>query len=197
MGGPLTEERKKATAQSMRLVRGEGHARIQGTHAILMSNPNRTDYHQLAAQLTPSERAAMTAGRNGWATPAHPAAGLGELTMMDGPLGIVSKHMDERETSTLLPSATTLAATWDPALVYRVAQVVGAEARDTETHALLGPNLGIAAVPAVRAQLRDVSPRIPGCPEPSAPRSWPGCRVRVLPPASSIWPATTPRPSGS
>ena len=112
-----------------------------------MSDPNRTDYHQLAAQLTPSERAAMTAGRNGWATPAHPAAGLGELTMMDGPLGIVSKHMDERETSTLLPSGTTLAATWDPALVYRVAQVVGAEARDTETHALLGPNLGIPLSP--------------------------------------------------
>jgi beta-glucosidase len=112
-----------------------------------MSNPNGTDYHQLAAQLTPSDRAAMTAGRNGWATPAHPAAGLGELTMLDGPMGIVSKHMDERETSTLLPSATALAASWDPALVSRVAQVVGAEARDTDTQALLAPNLGLPLSP--------------------------------------------------
>ena len=112
-----------------------------------MSSPSDTDYHQLAADLTLSDRAAMTAGRNGWATPAHPAAGLGELTMMDGPLGIVSKHMDERETSTMLPSATSLAATWDPALVYRVAQVIGTEARDTDTHALLGPNLGLPLSP--------------------------------------------------
>ena len=111
------------------------------------ANPVAVNYQARAAQLTRSEQAAMTAGRNGWSTHAHPAAGIGELAMNDGPLGLVSRGMDERETSTLLPSPTTLAATWDPELVFRIGQLIGAEARDTQTHALLGPNLGLPLTP--------------------------------------------------
>ena len=159
------------------------------------TEPATTDYQGRAAQLTRSEQAAMTAGRNGWSTHAHPAAGIGELAMNDGPLGLVSRGMDERETSTLLPSPTTLAATWDPELVFRIGQLIGAEARDTDTHALLGPNLGPASDAAVRPQLRDVLRgsladrrfrrriRLRG--------AKPGRRA----PASNTWSATTPRPN--
>ena len=61
------------------------------------------------------ERAAarLTGGLNGWSSAAAPELGVQQVIMVDGPLGLVSRGLDERDTSSLLPSGTALAATWD------------------------------------------------------------------------------------
>ncbi|WP_432493290.1 beta-glucosidase family protein [Kineococcus auxinigenes] len=92
-------------------------------------------------------RAAATAGVNGWTAHGLPEAGVPELTFLDGPLGLVSRTMDERDTATLLPSGTSLAASWDPDLVHRVGGLLGAEARREGVDVVLGPNLNLPRTP--------------------------------------------------
>nr|WP_246314846.1 glycoside hydrolase family 3 N-terminal domain-containing protein [Kineococcus aurantiacus] len=55
--------------------------------------------------------------------------------------------MDERDTATLLPSGTSLAASWDPDLVHRVGGLLGAEARAEGVDVVLGPNLNLPRTP--------------------------------------------------
>ncbi|PRY13399.1 glycoside hydrolase family 3 protein [Kineococcus rhizosphaerae] len=99
------------------------------------------------AALPVEARAAATAGVNGWTAHGLPEAGVGELTLLDGPLGLVSRTMDERDTATLLPSGTSLAASWDPDLVHRVGGLLGAEARAEGVDVVLGPNLNLPRTP--------------------------------------------------
>ena len=63
--------------------------------------------------------AELTGGLNGWSTTASPDLGVAEMVLLDGPLGIVSKAMDERDTSLMMPSGTALGATWNLDLVTR------------------------------------------------------------------------------
>ena len=114
-------------------VRGEGHS---GTSRVPPSPDEQPESHRPppACGRAHTERPRRNDRRpNGWSTPAHPAAGIGELVMHGRAAGHGQQLMDERETSTLLPSGTALAATWDPDLVTGSRSVVGAEARDTDT----------------------------------------------------------------
>ncbi|MEW9265132.1 glycoside hydrolase family 3 N-terminal domain-containing protein [Kineococcus endophyticus] len=98
-------------------------------------------------ELPLDELAAATAGVNGWTAHGLPVAGVAELTLLDGPLGLVSRTMDERDTATLLPSGTSLAASWDPDLVRRVAGLLGEDARRDGVDVVLGPNLNLPRTP--------------------------------------------------
>ncbi|MFK0121079.1 glycoside hydrolase family 3 protein [Streptomyces sp. NPDC090994] len=91
-----------------------------------------------------SSAAALTAGASGWSTVAEPALGLRPVTLVDGPLGLVSPTFDERETSLLLPSGIALGATWDPEVVRAVAAVQASEARRRGFDAVYAPNLNLA-----------------------------------------------------
>lgn len=91
--------------------------------------------------------AAATVGRNGWSTAGSAGLGIPPLRLVDGPLGVVSTTMDERDTSVLFPSGTMLAATWDPPLVRAVGEALGREARSRGIDVLLGPNLGLPRNP--------------------------------------------------
>ena len=95
------------------------------------------------------ERAAarLTGGLNGWSTAAAPELGVEPVVMVDGPLGLVSRGLDERDTSTLLPSGTALAATWDPEVVSAVGLLMGAEAAEREVDVVLAPNVNIPRTP--------------------------------------------------
>lgn len=91
--------------------------------------------------------AELTGGLNGWSTSASAAAGVEEMVLLDGPLGIVSKAMDERDTSLIMPSGTALGATWNPELVSEVGQVIGQQGLERGVSAILGPNLNMPRSP--------------------------------------------------
>jgi beta-glucosidase len=91
--------------------------------------------------------AELTGGLNGWSTTASSEAGVEEMVLLDGPLGLVSKAMDERDTSLIMPSGTALAATWNPGLVAEVGQLIGQQGRERGVSVILGPNLNLPRSP--------------------------------------------------
>lgn len=91
--------------------------------------------------------AELTGGLNGWSTTASAATGVEEMVLLDGPLGIVSKAMDERDTSLIMPSGTALGAMWNPDLVRKVGQVIGQQGVERGVSAILGPNLNLPRSP--------------------------------------------------
>jgi beta-glucosidase len=91
--------------------------------------------------------ARLTGGLNGWSTTAAPELGVEAVVMVDGPLGLVSRGLDERDTSSLLPSGTALAATWDLQVVTDVGLLMGAEAVERGVDVVLGPNVNIPRTP--------------------------------------------------
>ncbi|WP_207307692.1 glycoside hydrolase family 3 C-terminal domain-containing protein [Arthrobacter sp. S39] len=102
------------------------------------------DAAQAGPDLTGAE---LTGGLNGWSTTASNAAGVEEMVLLDGPLGLVSKAMDERDTSLVMPSGTALAATWNPELVSEVGQLIGQQGRERGVSVILGPNLNLPRSP--------------------------------------------------
>ena len=67
--------------------------------------------------------------------------------MADGPMGIASGRVDERDVSLLTPCPTALGASWDMELVARVGALVGGEAVRRGIDAVLAPNLNLARSP--------------------------------------------------
>ena len=80
-----------------------------------------------------------------WSTAEAP--GVPSLAMADGPMGIASGRVDERDVATLTPCPTALGASWDIDLVRRVGTVVGQEAARSGVDMVLAPNLNLARSP--------------------------------------------------
>lgn len=95
--------------------------------------------------LSTDDKALLTAGGAMWstATPGDVPA----LTMADGPMGVASGRVDERDVAVLTPAPVALGASWDPDLVRRIGAVVGAEAARSGVDALLAPNLNLPRSP--------------------------------------------------
>lgn len=93
------------------------------------------------------ECCALTAGAAMWASVAVPEAGIPSFTMADGPMGIASGNVDERDVSLLTPCPTALGASWDVELVRRVGTVVGSDAVARGVDAVLAPTLNLARSP--------------------------------------------------
>lgn len=93
------------------------------------------------------EACALTAGAAMWSTLAVPEAGIPAFTMSDGPLGIASGKVDERDIALLSPCSTLLGATWDRDLNRRIGALVGSEAVARGVDAVLAPNLNMARSP--------------------------------------------------
>lgn len=101
----------------------------------------------MTTTLSLAEQASLTAGGSMWATVALPAHGIPAATMADGPMGIASGRVDERDVSLLTPCPTALGASWDAALVARVGALVGGEAVRCGVDAVLAPNVNLARSP--------------------------------------------------
>ncbi|GAA0248609.1 beta-glucosidase [Cryptosporangium japonicum] len=97
----------------------------------------------LVDKLDLDAKARLTAGRTGWSTEDATAVGLAPVILCDGPLGLVSPTMDERDRSLLLPCGAAVAATWDPAVARALGQVLGAEAVGRGVHGVYSPNLNL------------------------------------------------------
>lgn len=100
-----------------------------------------------SAPLTVSQKAQLTAGATMWTTRAVPEAGIPSLTLADGPMGIASGRVDERDVSLLTPSGVALGATWDVDLVRRIGALVGGEATRRGVDMVLAPNVNLPRSP--------------------------------------------------
>ncbi|WP_299310078.1 glycoside hydrolase family 3 C-terminal domain-containing protein [uncultured Croceicoccus sp.] len=93
------------------------------------------------------DAAALTAGGTMWSSVAVPSADIVAFAMSDGPMGIASGKVDERDIARLSPCATLLGASWDRDLVRRIGALVGQEAVEREVDAVLAPNINLARSP--------------------------------------------------
>ena len=98
-------------------------------------------------ELSFDEACSLTAGASMWATIAVPEAGIPSFTMADGPMGVASGNVDERDISLLTPCPTALGASWNVDLVQKVGRVVGDDAVSRGVDAILAPNLNLARSP--------------------------------------------------
>ena len=96
---------------------------------------------------TPDEQATLTAGAAMWRTAAIQESGVPACTMADGPMGVASGRVDERDVSLLTPCPTALGASWDVALVARIGALVGGDAVRRGVDLILAPNINLARSP--------------------------------------------------
>ena len=107
-----------------------------------------------ASDLTLLQAAALLSGSSAWDSRAIRAAGVPSFVMSDGPHGVRRQLGDadhlgiaEAEKATCFPTASALAATWDPDLACEMGEALGVEARGLGVDVLLGPGLNIKRSP--------------------------------------------------
>lgn len=98
----------------------------------------------LLAALTLDEKIALLSGKDFWTLPAIERLGIPSLRMSDGPTGLRSVNSDP---ATVFPVGTALAASFNPALVSKVAAAIGREAIAHGVDVLLAPGVNIQRTP--------------------------------------------------
>ena len=107
-----------------------------------------------ASDLTLLQAAALLSGASAWNSRAIPTAHVPSFIMSDGPHGVRRQLGDadhlgiaDSEKATCFPTASALAATWNPDLARQMGEALGAEARGLGVNVLLGPGLNIKRSP--------------------------------------------------
>ncbi len=109
----------------------------------------------LLAEMTVREKISLCHANSKFTVAGIPRLGIEELTTSDGPHG-VREEMSRDNWNTLdladdyctyLPTATGLAATWNPELAGRFGKVLGEEARWRKKDIILGPGINIIRNP--------------------------------------------------
>jgi len=98
----------------------------------------------LLARLTLKEKIALMAGGSAFAMHGVERLGVPELNLSDGPNGVRS---NAGEATTVFPTGSALAATWNPALLESVGQAIAREAMALNIQVMLGPNVNIQRSP--------------------------------------------------
>ncbi|WP_321575547.1 glycoside hydrolase family 3 C-terminal domain-containing protein [Oerskovia douganii] len=105
-------------------------------------------------EMTLIEKASLTSGANFWNTKPVDRLGVPSIMLTDGPHGLrkqggAADHLGLNASlpATCFPTAATLANSWDPGLVERVGEALGAEAAAEDVSVLLGPGLNIKRNP--------------------------------------------------
>jgi beta-glucosidase len=101
----------------------------------------------LVDTLTLEEKAALTAGQDMWTSAEMPRIGLNSIHMSDGPMGIASGRVDERDVAVLTPCGLCLGASFDQGLATRIGAIVGRDARARGIDMVLAPNLNLPRSP--------------------------------------------------
>jgi beta-glucosidase len=102
---------------------------------------------ELLAELTLEEKVALVSGDDFWTTTPIASIGLRAMVLSDGPSGVRGPVWDERSPSLNLPSATSLASSWDPSLAHRFGEVSASEARRKSVDVVLGPTINLHRSP--------------------------------------------------
>jgi beta-glucosidase len=99
-------------------------------------------------ELTLEEMCTLVGGASSWRT--HPIERLGipEVKMTDGPNGARGEFTaGDRTAAVVVPVGIAQGATWDPALIERVGDLLGREARRRAAHVLLAPAVNLHRTP--------------------------------------------------
>jgi beta-glucosidase len=107
---------------------------------------------ELINQLTLEEKAALCIGASAWTTVAVERLDIPAIFVADGPHGVrkVPNEDDLMQKSlpaTCFPTASCLASTWDPDLLYRMGEAMAEEAHALGVDILLGPGANIKRTP--------------------------------------------------
>lgn len=97
--------------------------------------------------LSLADAARLTAGATMWTTGAVPEQNARSLMLADGPMGVASGRVDERDVSILTPAPVAQGASWDLDLVEQMGKLVGNDAITMGVDALLAPNVNMARSP--------------------------------------------------
>lgn len=109
----------------------------------------------IISQMSLEEKAATLNGASEWTTREIRRLGIEALVFSDGPNGVRRQRgkgdhlgLNASVPATCFPALSALACSWDEALLYRVGQALGTEARTLGVDVLLGPGLNIRRNPA-------------------------------------------------
>ncbi len=98
-------------------------------------------------RLSVGQKVRLLTGAGFWALYEEPDAGLRAMVLSDGPAGVRGRAWDERDSSANVPSATALAATWDPARIEAIGALLAREARRKGVDVLLAPTVNLHRTP--------------------------------------------------
>ena len=98
-------------------------------------------------RLSLEQKVRLLTGAGFWALYDEPDAGLRPVVLSDGPAGVRGQSWDERDSSANVPSATGLAATWDPARIEAIGALLAREARRKGVDVLLAPTVNLHRTP--------------------------------------------------
>ena len=102
---------------------------------------------ELTRRLTLEQKVRLLTGADFWALQDEPAVGLRRIVTSDGPAGVRGELWDERDSSINIPSATALAASWDPGLVHELGRLLASEARRKGVDVVLAPTVNLHRSP--------------------------------------------------
>ena len=109
----------------------------------------------IISRMSLEEKAALLNGASEWTTREIRRLGIEALVFSDGPNGVRRQRgkgdhlgLNASVPATCFPALSALACSWDEALLYRVGQALGEEARTLGVDVLLGPGLNIRRNPA-------------------------------------------------
>lgn len=102
---------------------------------------------RLVSRLTLEDKVALLTGRDSWSLHPLPAIGLRSIVLSDGPVGVRGASWDERSPSVNFPSPTSMAASWDTAVIRRIGESLGREARRKGADVVLAPTINLHRTP--------------------------------------------------
>ncbi|KAF2008490.1 glycoside hydrolase family 3 protein [Aaosphaeria arxii CBS 175.79] len=105
------------------------------------------DVDEIISQLTLNEKIQLLAGKDTFSVSDIARLGIPALKTADGPHGIRGTRSFESYPSHLLPSASSMGATFDPELMEKVGNLLGDEARNKGIHVLLAPTVCLQRSP--------------------------------------------------
>jgi beta-glucosidase len=116
---------------------------------------SRTDYETVVeaavegaiGRLDLATKVRLLTGFDFWAMYPAPEIGLRPLIVSDGPAGVKGGSIEHDDTTTSLPSPTSLAASWNEGLVHEIGQLLAGEARRKGVDVLLGPTINLHRSP--------------------------------------------------
>ncbi|MCH5164996.1 MAG: glycoside hydrolase family 3 C-terminal domain-containing protein [Clostridiales bacterium] len=109
-------------------------------------NGERLDIEKTLAYLTLDEKLRMLSGDGMWHT--FGAGELPRVRMSDGPNGLrMDDGMGSSVPATCFPTASMLACSWDPAMLYSIGAAMGEEATALGVNLLLAPGINVKRHP--------------------------------------------------
>lgn len=102
--------------------------------------------------LSLAHKTSLLSGLDGWHTKAFPEAGVGSVSMADGPNGLRKEITREGEKpgvedATSFPNSCLMAASFDVDLMKELGKTLAAEAKEKGVNLLLGPGINIKRSP--------------------------------------------------